>query len=318
MINSVFSHFNYGAVVAQSENSITYQQKSMEGELNAVIYPISPGIEVVELNFKGSRYIPSIHNNQINIMEINYCLEGRAECKMLDGCFLYVGEGDLLMNTPNGYSNSIALPLGYYHGIKVVIDLEAATSSISKLLPNDPINFCTLSNRYFMNDECSLIQAKEELQHIFSGMHIIPKQTRSIYYELKVQELLLQLYYFDPTKEKLKRAYSRQQVDIVKQIKKQLTENLKQRFTIEELGRQYCISPTSLKSNFKGVYGISIAAYMKNYRIQQSMVLLCQTQKSIAEIAMEIGYESQSKFGAAFKGTIRTTPLEYRKKFMNS
>lgn len=313
MINSVFSHFDSANIVEQDECHISYKHKFGEGEGIASVFPVLPGIEVIRLDFQAHRYIPAVHNRMC-ILEINHCFEGRCECRMPDGCFQYIGEGDLFMNPIHNHSDSIELPLGHYQGIAIAIDVDSADSKIAGLFPGIPINIRELADRFFANDECFLIQANDEIKHIFYRMYTVPVGARSVYYRLKVQELLLYLHYFDSSSEKQKGIYTRQQVDIVKQIQKRITEEPGRRFTIDELAREYCISPTTLKSNFKGVYGVSIAAYMKEYRIRQSVTLLRQTQKSVAEIALEMGYESQSKFGAAFKEVMKIPPLEYRKK----
>lgn len=313
MIDSIFSHFNSGSIVEQDEGHISYQEKCIDGEGIASVFPVFPGIEVVELNFHAFHYTPTVHR-QMHILEISHCLEGRVECRMSDGCLQYIGEGDLFMSPIQNRSDNIELPLGHYRGIVIAIDVDAAESEIIRLFPGIPIHIRELENQFFANDECFFIQSKDEIQHIFYGMYTVPVQARNVYYRLKVQELLLYLHYFNPTKERQKRIYTRQQVDIVKQIQKRITEEPGRRFTIEALAKEYCISPTTLKSNFKGIYGLSIAAYIKEYRIRQSLLLLRQTQKSVAEIALEMGYKSQSKFGVAFKEVMKVSPLEYRKK----
>ncbi|AZS14188.1 AraC family transcriptional regulator [Paenibacillus lutimineralis] len=314
LITSVYSYFNNGVIIEQDEHYITYKQNLVEGEGTASIYPLLSGIEIIQLDFLASHYIPAVHREK-NILTINHCLEGRAECRMSDGCLQYIGEGDLFLNTMQNPSDSIELPLGFYHGIVVMIDLDKVAAEISDLLPGIPIQIGELVKSFFIEDDCFLIQSKDDIQHIFSGMYTIPSQARSLYFRIKIVELLLYLYYFDPVKEKQKRFYARQQVDIVKQIEKQMIGEPSRRFTIEELAQQHCISPTALKAYFKGVYGKSIAAYMKEYRIRQAASLLRETNQSVADIAMSVGYESQSKFGAAFKEMMKITPLEYRKKF---
>lgn len=59
------------------------------------------------------------------------------------------------------------------------------------------------------------------------------------------------------------------------------------------------------------VYGSSIYAYIRNYRINKVAILLKERKYSIAFIAGDVGYESPSKFSVAFK----KTPLDYRKTF---
>ena len=101
----------------------------------------------------------------------------------------------------------------------------------------------------------------------------------------------------------------------MQEIHHQLTEHLDRRYTIEELSRQYLINTSSLKEIFKGVYGMPIATYMKEFRIRKAMELLQQTDDSIAEIAAKVGYETQGKFAKAFKEFTNLTPSSYRKKY---
>ena len=109
--------------------------------------------------------------------------------------------------------------------------------------------------------------------------------------------------------------YCSRQTALIKDIHTLLTEHLDHRFTINELSKKYLINTSSLKEIFKGVYGLPIATYMKEYRIRKSMELLRQTDDSIAEIAAKVGYESQGKFTKAFKDIAKTTPTAFRKTF---
>lgn len=103
------------------------------------------------------------------------------------------------------------------------------------------------------------------------------------------------------------------QVQIVNEIQRSLTKNLRNRYTIEELAVNFHINQTTLKSTFKRVFGKPIATYMKEYRIKKGMELLMKTNCSIAEIAGRVGYENQSKFTQAFKNVTGVLPSEYRK-----
>ena len=117
----------------------------------------------------------------------------------------------------------------------------------------------------------------------------------------------------DVTKEKQREMYTSPQVEIVKEIHKKLISNLQERFTIEELSKEYLINTATLKATFKGIYGQPIGTYMKEYRMKQAAVLLRQTKSTIAEIANQVGYENQSKFSTAFRDILKITPAEYRK-----
>ncbi len=103
------------------------------------------------------------------------------------------------------------------------------------------------------------------------------------------------------------------QIQIVNEIRDFLTQNLSERYTIEELALKFHINQTTLKSAFKTVFGKPLAAYMKEYRVKRAMELLSSGSLSIAEIAYEVGYENQSKFTKAFKDLTGQLPKDYRK-----
>lgn len=103
------------------------------------------------------------------------------------------------------------------------------------------------------------------------------------------------------------------QEKLIRSIHDQLTGHLDRRYTIEELSRQHLINTSSLKKGFKEVYGLPIAAYMKEYRIQKAKELLENTDESISVIASKVGYETQGKFTNAFKDCMHITPSSYRK-----
>ena len=107
--------------------------------------------------------------------------------------------------------------------------------------------------------------------------------------------------------------YRAEQVELVRQIHDQLLAQLDRKTTIDELSRQYHMNPTTLKNTFKEVYGVSIAAHIKAHRMERAAQLLRETGWSVAEVARAVGYDSQSRFTAAFKSVFHQLPREYRK-----
>lgn len=106
--------------------------------------------------------------------------------------------------------------------------------------------------------------------------------------------------------------YQPSQIEAVREIHDSLLRNMETRVTIEELSRKYLINPTTLKAAFKAVYGTSIAAHIKEHRMEQAAKLLRESDMSIAEVAQAVGYDSQSKFTTAFKAFFQMLPREYR------
>ena len=107
--------------------------------------------------------------------------------------------------------------------------------------------------------------------------------------------------------------YPAEQLETVRRVHELLTENLDRRYTIDELSRRFLINPSSLKETFKAVYGKSLAAHIKEHRMERASELLRDTSLSVAEIAERVGYENQSKFSAEFKKQTGRLPTEYRR-----
>lgn len=154
----------------------------------------------------------------------------------------------------------------------------------------------------------------EQTESIFSAFYDQPEELRNAYLRIKTLELLLYLAKLEPSGRNQMTQYQAEQVRVIREIHDLLASNMEHRFTIEELSHKYLMNPTTLKAVFKSVYGESIAAHMKEHRMEKAAALLHESDMSIAEIGRLVGYESQSKFTAAFKESYGCLPKEYRKK----
>lgn len=102
--------------------------------------------------------------------------------------------------------------------------------------------------------------------------------------------------------------------EIINKVHGYLLENLDKRITISDLSKRFLMNSTSLKAAFKREYGKSVAAHIKEHRMSRASELLLNGQISVGEIARAVGYESVSKFSAAFRAAYGISPTEYRKK----
>ena len=103
------------------------------------------------------------------------------------------------------------------------------------------------------------------------------------------------------------------QIALIHEVHEYLVSHLEEKVTIEALSRQFHMNTTTLKAVFKSVYGDSLAAHIKEHRLEHAAELLTGTGLTIAEIGRRVGYDSQSKFSTAFKGRFGLLPKEYRK-----
>lgn len=54
--------------------------------------------------------------------------------------------------------------------------------------------------------------------------------------------------------------------------------------------------------------------YINKYRMEKAMVLIKQTELSIAEIAEQVGFSTSRYFSTAFKQHTGQTPTQYKEK----
>ncbi|XCP84451.1 helix-turn-helix transcriptional regulator [Roseburia hominis] len=273
-----------------------------------------PGIELSCFTLAAESL--SVHHAALDhILEINYCRFGRIGWKMSNGNSVYLGQNDFSLHTLKACADSVmSLPNGFYEGLTISIDLRTLTDNPPELLLGTGISGELLYDKFCKNGSIISLAGNEQTEKIFSGFYDQPQQLRLAYQKIKVLELLL---YLDTLKLDAKNRlteYHSEQIEIIREIHEQLTEHMEQRFTIEALSKQYLMNPTTLKTLFKSVYGTSIAAHIKEHRMEQAAKLLRETSFSIAEIARRVGYDSQSRFTAAFKEYSGKLPKDYRNK----
>ena len=290
-------------------------QADPSGRGTGQIYSVYPGIELTFYRFLGEQ-VSFHHKDLASVLEVQYCHQGRAGWKMQKDVSMYLGFGDLsLQGMDCCFDSRMTLPLGYYEGISVLIDTEELKKSCPEILREAGFQAEQLFETYCAVHKPAVFPASQEIQGIFSVFYQIPAAQRMAYCRLKTLELLLYLSRTDPCQASARTEALSRQAELIRQIHDDLTGHPEQRWTIEELSRRYLINTSSLKSEFKAIYGLPIAAYMKEYRIRKAMELLRSTDDSIRDIAACLGYESQGKFTKAFKDIVQITPVCYRKQY---
>ena len=83
--------------------------------------------------------------------------------------------------------------------------------------------------------------------------------------------------------------------------------------TRNSIAEHFHFSPNYLSKLFRNVEGVSLITYIQNQRMERAKELLANTDQSISEIAMEIGYPNFSHFSKRFRLFFGCSPNEYRR-----
>lgn len=306
----------YGAAVHEKDKEDTCNTFHLENESGIgciTLYHVFPGIELV-YNDMHMAYCNKNQEPASNVMEINYCKEGRSECLFGEHQYCYMSAGDLSFCSLQDNSYQSEFPTSHYHGITVTIDFSRITDEMKKVLELLSVDIERIRELSHMR-EFTIIRADQTMEHIFSELYTVPVKIRQGYIRVKVLELLLVMTGLNPMEEKAERMhFSEAQIGVIKQIHAFLVENFSEHYTIDELSERFEISPTVMKKCFKGVYGDSIYSYMKLYRLQIEERLLRESPLTVGEIAARIGYFNPNKFTSAFHAVYGVPPTTYRKK----
>jgi AraC-like DNA-binding protein len=84
-------------------------------------------------------------------------------------------------------------------------------------------------------------------------------------------------------------------------------------WTMPQVAKAVGVSRSVLAERFRHLLGEPPMAYLTNWRLQLGARALMSTNRSVAEIASEVGYETEASFNRAFKRRFHLPPARYRK-----
>jgi AraC-like DNA-binding protein len=82
--------------------------------------------------------------------------------------------------------------------------------------------------------------------------------------------------------------------------------------SVDSIADYFSVSPSYLSRYMKDHLGYSITDYIHEMRLKKAKLLLKNSEKTIAIIAQEVGYNSLHNFTRVFKRYERITPTDFR------
>jgi AraC-like DNA-binding protein len=102
----------------------------------------------------------------------------------------------------------------------------------------------------------------------------------------------------------------------LKRVREFLREASHQRVTLAELAAVARLSPFHFSRAFRATTGVPPHRYQMRLRIERAKALLESSEKSIGEVAADVGYANQSYFARLFQAEVGTTPARYRREHL--
>src|SRR6187431_3209600 len=84
---------------------------------------------------------------------------------------------------------------------------------------------------------------------------------------------------------------------------------------VDDLARAAGLSRAHFSREFRRAFGESPHAYLLTRRLERAAALLRTTDRSVAEICLDVGLTSVGSFTTSFRRMFEKTPTEYRASF---
>lgn len=307
----------YGRNTGFSDKSSECRIYELNNETGAgmiTVYNVFSGIRAV-FNDIHMSYCSKDQSGSRNVIEINHCMEGRYECSVGEKLCCYMSHGDVAVKASGVGSENSCFPTGHYHGISIFIETDGLSDELLAVMKMLSIDIDRVKALTSNENSLFMLRKNDAASHIFSELYDVRENHRAGLLKLKILELLLFLTdIIDmPKSDTSDSLLDKDSVELAKLIRDLIVSDIKKHYTIDELSDIFGISPTALKKKFAAVYGTSVYAYLKKYRLQEAQKELLRTDFSVTDTACGVGYESPAKFSAAFKSECGMTPTQFRK-----
>ncbi len=100
--------------------------------------------------------------------------------------------------------------------------------------------------------------------------------------------------------------------ELIKHAISMISKNYASNITLEDIANEVHLNPAYFSTLFKKEVGHSFKEYLNMLRIEESKRLLTNSNYSIVDIAIAVGFEDQSYFSKVFKKYTGITPKQYR------
>src|SRR3954453_18946203 len=74
------------------------------------------------------------------------------------------------------------------------------------------------------------------------------------------------------------------------------------------------VSPAHFSRSFRAVFGETPHRYLQRRRVERSMFLLRETERSVTDICLDVGFSSLGTFSRTFRDIVGESPSDYRRR----
>lgn len=144
----------------------------------------------------------------------------------------------------------------------------------------------------------------------------LKKLSRALFFQSRILAILSTLFNnFDQNTARTDNVprIKKKDLDSLQKAKDLIDRSPEKFYSIAQLAVQTGINSSKLKRGFMNLYGYGIFEYSNKVRMAQAMELVTTSDRSMKEIAFDLGYSSAPAFSAAFRKYFGKAPAFFRK-----
>ncbi|SDM62313.1 AraC-type DNA-binding protein [Catalinimonas alkaloidigena] len=164
-------------------------------------------------------------------------------------------------------------------------------------------------NFHFSNDE-GLYQTLLRLVSLFREEH----PARELFTRQMLRELIVRLLQTQAREMLVERAAQKATSHRLAWAVEYVRSHLHETLSVEQISEQACMSAPHFYRSFKNELGLTPMEFVTQERLRKAKQLLCDPDRSVSEIGMEVGYSNVSYFSRVFKQQEGVSPTEFRSK----
>ena len=274
-------------------------------------YSIFPGIDLIFMDFNCSDIFDE-PNEMRNVLEIRHYQEGRVEFEFEGDKVFHLQQDEFCVNGMLNMPARYSFPFDYCSGLSLVLDKNSMTEVTRSQLALFQIDISVLEEDLERAHQWYICKTPPSMCHVFEELYAAKEHETSQYFRIKVLELLYHATKLRKEDRVAATYYAREHIEIVKRVRKAMLKDLSRSTPLEQFLRGEAISTVTFQTIFKQIYGRSPYAYLKHYRMNSAAVQLRESNESINQIALSLGYSNASKFARAFRDVFGVLPKDYR------
>jgi len=244
-------------------------------------------------------------------LELVYIIEGTLTSQIGDEKY-YAGKGETILVNPNE-PHSYTVEKGPFSLFVILLDLSLLPG---RLLNADDFMYLTplMSQKVKI---ANFLPADEALKHCIDGLILENSEKKPGYcYAVKsyVYGLIVRLFrQYTPElpKESTAKVISRTLAQVNQAIQF-IETKYAQEINLDDLAEMLNISKPHLCRIFKRATGQTFVHYLNQLRVNHSLKLLENRNKTVTDIAFEVGFSDSNYFSRVFHDLMKQTPTGFR------